>query len=171
MPKFLFINEFKKLSNDARVLYVLLRDRHQLSIKNNWINKNSEVYLIYTREEMASMLNVSNKTVLKAIVQLKKYELLDEDRQGLNKPNLIYLAHKDVENKGHVKITRQDMENVHASNTNINKTDNKRAKNNIELLELKRHHRKKNGDYSDYQMQTIADMAYIELRDKQAVST
>ncbi|MGL6009163.1 MAG: replication initiator protein A, partial [Culicoidibacterales bacterium] len=33
MPKWLFSDKFKKLSNDARVAYVLLKDRHSLSLK------------------------------------------------------------------------------------------------------------------------------------------
>ncbi len=52
MPKFLFRGEFKDLSNNARVLYCHLKDRHKLSMKNKWINKDNEVYLIYTREDM-----------------------------------------------------------------------------------------------------------------------
>ena len=56
MPKFLFEGEFKALSNNARVLYTLLRDRHDLSLQNHWVNENNEVFLIYSREEMADML-------------------------------------------------------------------------------------------------------------------
>lgn len=43
-PKFLM--DFP-LSNDARVLYSLLRDRHDLSKKNNWINKNGKYFLFF----------------------------------------------------------------------------------------------------------------------------
>src|SRR5690554_2897761 len=86
MPKFLFEGEFKNLSNDARVLYSLLRDRHDLSLKNNWVNENNEVYLIYTREEMANILGCSQPTVRKAINQLKELDLMEEERQGLNRP-------------------------------------------------------------------------------------
>jgi hypothetical protein len=92
MPKFLFEDEFKSLSNDARVLYSLLRDRHQLSIKNKWVNDKNEVFLIYSRSEMAEMLGISEGPVLNAIKQLKEFKLLEEERQGMNKPNLIFLS-------------------------------------------------------------------------------
>lgn len=50
MPKFLFEGDFKdKLNNDSRVLYSLLRDRHELSLLNNWVNENNEVFFIYSR--------------------------------------------------------------------------------------------------------------------------
>ncbi|MEG0895676.1 MAG: replication initiator protein A, partial [Oscillospiraceae bacterium] len=92
MPKFLFEGDLKsKLSNDAKVLYSLLRDRHELSIKNGWINEKNEVYLIYTRNDLCDMLGCSQPTLRKALEQLKDFNLMDEERQGLNRPNLIYL--------------------------------------------------------------------------------
>ena len=91
MPKFLFDGEFAKLSNDARVLYMLLKDRHELSVKHEWYNDRQEVYLIMRREEMGEMLNLSPLTVRKILKELKDLGLIEEERQGLNKPNLIYL--------------------------------------------------------------------------------
>lgn len=92
IPKFLFEGELKKeLSNDAKILYSLLRDKHDMSIKNNLINNNND-YFIYTREDMADMLGVSQPTVRKAIDQLKKYGLIDEERMGLNKANRLYFT-------------------------------------------------------------------------------
>ncbi|MFZ2537395.1 MAG: replication initiator protein A [Oscillospiraceae bacterium] len=92
MPKFLFEGELKNsLSNDAKVLYSLLKDRHELSVKNNWVNEKNEVYLIYTREDLCDMLGCSPPTLRKTIDQLKKNNLMDEQRQGFNKPNYIFL--------------------------------------------------------------------------------
>ncbi len=96
MPKFLFEGELKNnLSNDAKVLYSLLKDRHELSVKNNWVNENNEVYLIYTRDDLCDMLGCSPPTLRKTIDQLKKNNLMDEQRQGLNKPNYIFLNYYD----------------------------------------------------------------------------
>ncbi len=96
MPKFLFEGELKSsLSNDAKVLYSLLRDRHELSIKNNWVNENNEVYLIYTREDLCDMLGCTPPTLRKSVEQLKKFNLMDEKRNGFNKPNFIYLNYFD----------------------------------------------------------------------------
>jgi len=91
MPKFLFEGECKDLSNDARVLYMLLKDRHELSVKNEWYNDKKEVYLIMKREEMGTMLNLAPFTVRKILTELKNINLIEEERQGLNKPNLIFL--------------------------------------------------------------------------------
>ena len=111
MPKFLFEGEFKEcLNSDAKCLYMLLRDRHELSIVNNWINEKNEVYLIYTRKELEKMLGISDKTVKKAIEQLKNCGLMDEEHQGLNKPNLIYLSSVDLGITGHGNFPTPDTE-------------------------------------------------------------
>lgn len=131
LPQFLFNEEFKELSNDARVLYSLLRNRHDLSIKNRWINEHNEVYLIFSRERMGEVLNLSNKTVIKVVNELKKYNLIEEQRRGQGKPNLIYLL--TVENldntepcknstSNNEKNPSQHVDNLHANNTYINKT-------------------------------------------------
>jgi len=91
MPKFLFEEEFDSISTEAIVLYSLLRDRHDLSTKNQWINENGEIYLLFTREELCKLLRKSENTVLKAMNNLKKLNLVEEERQGLGRPNKIYL--------------------------------------------------------------------------------
>ena len=131
MPKFLFEGKFRKLSNDARVLYSLLRDRHDLSLVNNWVNEKGEVYLIYTRENMAEMLGCSIPTARKAINQLTEYGLIEEERQGLNKPNLIYLTAISVENTRTEKIFQsrekepfsQEGKNLSPNDTKYNETE------------------------------------------------
>lgn len=136
MPKFLFQNDFKKLSNDARVLYALLKDRHDLSIKNQWINDAGEVYLIYSRENMILDLGISQPTLRKAINQLKKYNLLEEERQGQGKANLIYLLSTSTINTKSEKIFQsrvkksfsQECKNFSPNNTNINNTNNNNNK-------------------------------------------
>lgn len=137
MPKFLFKDEFKKLSSDAKILYTLLNDRHTLSIDNGWINENNQVYLIYTREAMADMLGCSLPTVRKAIKQLIEFKLIEEERQGLNKPNLIFLCYAMVEStrteksfhSGQKETFTQDSKKLSGSKTNNNKTNSNKTDN------------------------------------------
>ena len=98
MPKFLFESELKTtLSAEAKVLYMLLRDRHELSIANGWINKNNEVFLIFTRNEMCEMLGCGKNKTTKLVNELINSGLMDEERQGLSKPNLIYLNYINID--------------------------------------------------------------------------
>ena len=109
LPKFLFSSEFCSLTSDTKILYALLRDRHDLSLKNNWINDNNEVYLIFTRDELCSLMRCTQPTLRKALKQLKDFRLIDEERQGLNRPNLIYLYY--VDNDTHEPLSARSERN------------------------------------------------------------
>ncbi|MDO4500663.1 MAG: replication initiator protein A [Erysipelotrichaceae bacterium] len=78
------------LSSDAKLLYVYLLDRHKLSLKNGWIDKNNHVYLIFTRAAMQEILGCSKTTAIKAAKALEDAELIEEKRVP-NKPSKIYL--------------------------------------------------------------------------------
>ena len=97
LPSFFFLEDFPKISDKAIILYSLLKSRHELSIKNRWFDKEGNVYLIMKREEMEKTLRSSDKTITKAINELKEYNLLIEVRQGKGWPNLIYLTYPDIE--------------------------------------------------------------------------
>lgn len=93
MPKFLFDGEFKtKLSSDAKILYALLKDRFELSVKNSWIDENGDVFMYFTRQEMCELLCCGKNKAIKLCNELKDFGLIEEVRQGLNKPNKIYLT-------------------------------------------------------------------------------
>ncbi|HFI0093371.1 TPA: replication initiator protein A [Streptococcus suis] len=99
VPKLLFESEiYKKMSADSKLLYAILKDRFELSVKNNWIDPDGNIYFIFTVEEIGEMLGCGKDKVIKLKKELKKYDLLEEVRQGLNKPNLIYLGSLQVEN-------------------------------------------------------------------------
>ena len=91
IPKFLFSKELESLSNDARVLYALLKDKHELSIQNKCVNENNEVYLEYTRKDMETMLGLTKPTIVKIVKELIRCGLLEEERTGNQKANRIYL--------------------------------------------------------------------------------
>ena len=57
IPKLLFTDStFSKLSSDAKVLYGILLDRMNLSMKNNWIGEENKAYIIFTIEEIAEIM-------------------------------------------------------------------------------------------------------------------
>ena len=97
VPKELYTNVRYKTttSNDAKMLYALLLDRMELSRANNWVDSDGTIFLIFKREDLADMLGICTTTVWRAIKQLKEVGLIAEKRQGLNKPNLIYIGKID----------------------------------------------------------------------------
>lgn len=100
IPQELFENPLYKnnLNSDSKILYAFILDRLSLSIKSNWYDENGNIYLIFTRQEVQDKLCLSEKTVTKAFLQLSECKLICEKRQGLGKPNLIYVGKLQHEN-------------------------------------------------------------------------
>lgn len=82
---------YRGVSSDAKLLYSVLLDRYQLSLKNNWVDDDGKVYIVYTREDICEMLHRSMPTVRNAISQLKEFKLIEEIRMGQGHANHIYV--------------------------------------------------------------------------------
>ena len=98
-PKLLVYSEkYKNLSSNAKIAYVILKDRLELALKNDWVDENNNVYFIFTIKEMQELFNVSNKTAIKIKKELESANLLLQKKQGFNKEirknesNRLYLA-------------------------------------------------------------------------------
>ena len=93
IPKALFTEpNFRELSTDAKVLYGILLDRMSLSLKNQWLDAQNKVYIIFTVEEIMDEMNCANQKATRLMVELEKQAgLIERKRQGLGRPNLIYV--------------------------------------------------------------------------------
>ena len=93
IPKALFTEpNFRELSTDAKVLYGILLDRMSLSLKNQWLDAQNKVYIIFTVEEIMDALNCANQKATRLMVELEKQAgLIERKRQGVGRPNLIYV--------------------------------------------------------------------------------
>ena len=93
IPKALFTEpNFRELSTDDKVLYGILLDRMSLSLKNQWLDAQNKVYIIFTVEEIMDALNCANQKATRLMVELEKQAgLIERKRQGLGRPNLIYV--------------------------------------------------------------------------------
>ena len=92
LHKALFINKkYKKLSDSAKVTYAILNDRVSLSIKNNWIDQNGDIYFIFTNENLQEVLDKSKNTITKIKKELQEVGLLEQVKTGFNRPNKLYL--------------------------------------------------------------------------------
>ena len=133
IPKALFTDPaYRGISTDAKVLYGLLLDRMSLSARNDWLDEQGRVYIVFTVEEIMENLACGNK---KAVGLLRELEteagLIERRRQGLGKPNLIYVKNfiegnllkcqKDT--SVGVPNTFQDVSKGHGNKTEINNTD------------------------------------------------
>ena len=133
-------DEFQEISTEAKLLYGLMLDRLQLSIRNQWFDALNRVYIIYTVEDIMTDLHCGNQKACKMLSELEnKIGLIKRKRQGLGKPSLIYVlkfstgspqndteSHfKKCENhtSGDVNITSSDVWKSHGNNTDLNNTE------------------------------------------------
>lgn len=120
VPKALLFEErYKDLSNDCKLLYGVLRDRTDLSLKNNWVDKQGRIYFIYrldkktikdhedietevndedSDDNLMDLFGWSKPTIVKKLRELEQFNLLEIQRQGQNKPNLMYLKKVEIDN-------------------------------------------------------------------------
>ena len=137
IPKILFSQDkFWNVSTDAKLLYGILLDRMNLSARNGWLDEAGRVYIIFTIEEIKESLGCAEKKAVKLLDELeKKAELIERKRQGLGKPNLIYVKNfisGSVErqflncqndNSATFQNTIQDLSKAQGNNTDIKNTD------------------------------------------------
>ena len=93
VPKLLFTDSrYRNLSAEAKLLYGLFLDRMSISRKNEWIDEKGRVYIIYRVENIMEALGCGNKKAIQILAELeKKGNLILRKKQGLGKPNLIYV--------------------------------------------------------------------------------
>ncbi|WP_243130138.1 replication initiator protein A [Leuconostoc citreum] len=157
VPKALFENDqYSKMMPESKLAYAILKDRFELSLKNDWIDDVGDVYLIYKNGDLQRMLNVGEKKVIAIKKELNAFGLLEEERQGLNRPNLLYIGNLNVEKEvihrpdtlgdkelskrqyqncqngstGTVKMTDQELSKRQSSDTESSDTDLNETKNN-----------------------------------------
>ena len=79
------------LSHTAKLLYTLLLDRATLSQKNNWVDNQGRIYVIYPLSHLAKDLGCCVSSVTRAFAELEKAERAERVRSGFSKPSHILL--------------------------------------------------------------------------------
>jgi len=134
--KFLFEDDyFRKLSDSSKIAYCMFRDRFELSKMNNWIDESGNVYLIFTTKDLCKLLNCGTQKVTKIKKELESFNLLEQERMGLNKPNKIYILEpktpaKDSSDKEFRKSKFQNSENQNSRVLKVKKQEFRKSKSN-----------------------------------------
>ena len=92
MPQWLYEPPYNVLSDKAKQIYMFLFDRRTLSIQNKWFDDKGDVFVYFTNERLMEKLNCSKPTIISAKKELADIGLLREVRQGVNKPNRLYIS-------------------------------------------------------------------------------
>lgn len=79
------------LSHTAKLLYTLLLDRATLSQKNNWIDAQDRIYVVYPLSHLSKDLRCSISSVTRSFSELENAQLVERIRSGFSKPSRILL--------------------------------------------------------------------------------
>ena len=119
----LYGEKYKKLSDSAKLGYMILRDRLDYSLRNNWIDEKNRVYFIFTNQELHNLFGWGNAKIVKVKKELERAKLLYQVNLGFdpkkkkNLPNHLYLADLEVTTKDiyKKKITNEEPKSLDTS--------------------------------------------------------
>ena len=138
------------MSAEAKIMYALLKDRFELSIQNEWVDKNNNIYFIFSNKHLCEYLGYAEQKIIKLKKELVNFNLLTQERVGLNKPNRLYLLkpNYDIEasrtkelpnsqfqnnefgSSRTVNLSGQELPNSQSNDTENNDTDYIKTENN-----------------------------------------
>ena len=135
LPKVMIGSKYySKLKSEAKMMFMLLRDRMGASIENarkgdmRFVDDNQDVFIYYPIEELVEDLGWKRDKVMSLKKKLIEYDLIDEVRQGLKKANRIYV--KNVETR--IELLNMDFQQAKQSGNpvkspEVGKTDFKKS--------------------------------------------
>ena len=103
LPKTLERIDPKIISINAKYIYTLMLNRHNLSRKNQWIDADGNVYIYFTLFDVQKAIGVSEKTAIKVLKELENNGLIIRKRQGQGNPARTYLSDPELE---HTEINK-----------------------------------------------------------------
>ncbi|MCG0826504.1 RepA [Lactiplantibacillus plantarum] len=95
--------QYKHLSSDAKLAYMVLKDRLEYSLRNHWVDEDNHVYFIFTVQELQDLFNCATEKAVKIKKELQTANLLKQIQMGFNpktkknEPNRLYLSKLDVQ--------------------------------------------------------------------------
>ena len=128
------------LNHTAKLLYTLLLDRATLSQKNNWIDAQGRIYVVYPLSSLAKDLGCSISSITRSFTELENAQLVERVRSCFSKPNRILLKVPYTTQKCAVTVSKNaEYDCAEMSNMIARKcTPNQRNKNNLKDNHLMR---------------------------------
>lgn len=97
-PKaFITDDKYKDLSDGAKIIYMLLKDRASVAILKNQYNEHGDIYFTFSNKELSQLSNYSERKVTSAKKELMDRGLLEQVQLGGNQKPILYLGELDVD--------------------------------------------------------------------------
>ena len=125
VPKSLFgLYREGKINHIACFIYMLILDRYKLSMKNNLVDKEGRLYVLYTYEEISAELNLKRRnSISEAIKELEKLNLIEKKRR-FNKSTVFYINDTLNSNENDTLIITTNKNNLNKNYYNNNNKEN-----------------------------------------------
>ena len=92
IPRIMMTEElFSPLSIQAKILYGLLLDRMSDAKRNNWLDDENKVYVVYPIAEIMEDMNISKKSAIKSLSELVEIGLVEKKQRGFGMPSCLYI--------------------------------------------------------------------------------
>ena len=153
------------LSHTAKLLYTLLLDRATLSQKNNWIDTQGHIYVIYPLSKLSKDLRYSLSSITRAFAELENAQLVERIRSEFSKPSRILLKVPHTTQNCAVTVCKNAEDDCAETSSMIAQkcTPNQRNKSN-----LKDSHLIRTTDahltFGEYQNVFLTEMEYRRLK-------
>ncbi len=95
MPKKIYEYDLKPVD---RELYMLCLENWRLSIVNNWVNEDGEIYFYATQEILAKKMNLDKKSVMRSFKKLVEIGILQVEKEN-GFSNKYFLTDLNIENQ------------------------------------------------------------------------
>ena len=123
-----FLVDFN-ISQTAKLVYGMLLNRTTLSQKNNMVDEDGDVYVIYTIEHLARDLGRSEMTIKNAERELVEAGLLRKRRNGYRRANDLYVLLPETLLTDQKVSIRQKEKNPDKGKDSFRHTDRKHSPN------------------------------------------
>ncbi len=92
VPKLLLQDPYyQKLNDAAKILYAVLLERMSLSRKNNWVDDENRVYIMYSNKSICENMGWSNDKTCGRLKELERFGLIEREKKGQGKCSTIYV--------------------------------------------------------------------------------
>lgn len=132
-PKIIFKNQkLRSISDSAKVLYIILFSRLQLSKLNKWEDKDGRLFVYFTLEDVKRELGCCMETAIKCFSELdskKGVGLIERKRSGFGKPSVIYFKKPDAFSEDNEKGNKNEITDSYADDITTEKYINEETDN------------------------------------------
>lgn len=91
LKELIYSPKYKTLSSNAKIMYLVLRDKLDFSIAKKLYDSSGRYYVICEIAEVEALLNCSRGTAIKVLKELEYFGLITKTKLGKGNSNKFYI--------------------------------------------------------------------------------